>query len=672
MQTVHTTCNRDCPDACGLIATVEDGRVTRLRGDPEHPVTRGFLCHRTGEYLHTQYSPDRILTPLIRRDGVLTPATWDEAIELIASRMQAIRAESGPEAIFHYRSGGSLGMLKAVTDLLFERFGPVTTKSGDICSGAGDAAQMADFGEEDSNDVFDLLNSRHIVLWGKNPVVSSPHLVPILKEAKARGAAILSVDPVWHASSKLADRSYQPRPGGDFALAMATARLLFERGAIDPAALDYCDHLDAFADLTRSKSVAEWCAEADVPVAAAADLADALGPGKPTAILVGWGMGRRANGGAIVRALDALAAISGNLGIPGGGVSFYFKRRRAFRAPSLNVHPLPLRPSGAPTALAPSEEGEDGRTSPQPPAARTISEITMGEDLQAATPPVRMMWVTAGNPVVMLPDSTRVAQAIGSREFVVVVDCFLTDTAALAHVVLPTTTLLEEDDLVGAYGNHWIGNVRPVVPRPDGVRSDLEITQLLAARLEIPGFEATARVWKQRLLDPALADHGIDVERLEAGAVRNPLAPPVLYADRTFPTPSGRVNLLTEAAAPSPDVPGYPLWLLSLSTEKSQSSQWTASPRSGAHVPDGPCVVTVHPDASPVVDGARARLQSAIGEIEVRVRHDPRQRRDVVILPKGGHLRSGRAANALIRAAVTDIGEGGALYDERVRLLPCL
>ena len=634
MQNLKTTCNRDCPDACSMIATVEDGRVTRLRGDPDHPITQGFLCHRTGQYLHTQYSPDRLLTPLICKDGVLTPATWDDAIARIATTMTRLRDESGPEAIFHYRSGGSLGFVKAVTDLLFERFGPVTGKSGDICSGAGDAAQMTDFGEEDSHDVFDLLNSRHILLWGKNPIVSNPHVVPILRDAKARGTTIISVDPVWHASSKLADRSYQPRPGGDCALAMATARLLWERGHVDPDAADYCDNLEEFHALCHSRSVAEWCADADLPVEAAADLADCLGPGKPCAILVGWGMGRRRNGGTIVRALDALAAISGNLGIAGGGVSFYFKRRRAFQS-------LPTL-AGSP---------------------RTISEITFGADLLAADPAVRMLWVTAGNPVAMLPDSETVAKAIAALEFVVVVDCFLTDTAALATVVLPTTTILEEDDIVGGYGNHWIGSVRPVVPRPEGVRSDLEITQLLARALGIPGFDESARTWKQRLLAPELAKHGIDLDAIEAAPVRNPLAPAILFADRRFPTPTGKVNLMTQAASSAPDVPGFPLWLLSLSTEKSQSSQW-------AHPPEGPCVATVHPESCPVPDGALARLQSQLGSMEVRVKHDPRQRRDVVLLPKGGHLRAGRAANALIHARVTDIGEGAALYDERVRLLP--
>lgn len=633
MAEVHTTCNRDCPDACGLVATVEDGRVTRLRGDPDHPITRGFLCHRTGAYLHTQYHPDRLTTPLLRRDGVLVPVSWDEALDFVAARLLAIRAESGPGAIFHYRSGGSLGYVKAVTDLLFQRFGPVVAKTGDICSGAGDAAQLADFGDEDSHDVFDLVNSRHILLWGKNPVVSGPHLVPILKAARARGATVVSVDPVAHAAVRLADRAYQPRPGGDFALAMAVARLLHERGHVDPQAASYCDHLDDFLAMAGSRTVEAWCADADVPVEAAADLASCLGPGKPCAILVGWGMGRRANGGAIVRALDALAAISGNLGVPGGGVSFYFKRGRAFR------------PLAAPAV---------------PP--RTVSEIRFGADLLAADPPIRALWVTAGNPAAMLPDAGTVARAIAGTELVVVVDCFLTDTAALATVVLPTTTILEEDDIVGSYGHHWLGNVRPVVPRPEGVRSDLEITQLLAARLGIDGFDADARTWKERLLAPSLAAHGVDLAAIEAGPVRSPLAPAVLYADRRFPTATGRVNLMTAAPPASPDLPGFPLFLMSLSTERSQSSQW-------AHAVEGPCVATLHPDASPVPDGGAAWLESPIGRIAVRVRHDPRQRTDVVIVPKGGHLRAGRAANALIEARVTDIGEGAALYDQRVRLV---
>jgi anaerobic selenocysteine-containing dehydrogenase len=639
-ETRTTTCNRDCPDACSIVATVEGGRVVGLAGDRRHPVTRGFLCWRTNHFLSLQYGPDRLTTPLLRgADGVHRPVSWDAALDLAAERLQTIKRESGPAAIFHYRSGGSLGMLKMLSDWFFELYGPVTIKRGDICSGAGEAAQEADFGACDSHDLFDLPNARHILLWGKNVFVSSPHTIPVLRQAKARGARLALVDPVHHRTAELCERFWQPRPGGDFALAMAVARLLFARGAVAADADRRCDNLPAFRALAESRDAVAWCRDADVPLAAAEDLAARLADG-PAAILVGWGLGRRGNGGGIVRALDALSAISGNLGVRGGGVSYYFRRRGAFDTSFIR-----------------------GRAA----APRTICEPLFGRDvLDAREPPVRAVWITAGNPVVMLPESRTTAEALRTRDFVVVVDSFLTDTARLAHLVLPTTTLLEADDLLGSYGHHHLGVARPVVPPPEGVRSDLEIVQGLAARLGLgDALAGTARAWKERLISAKAAARGVTLDALEAGAVRNPLAAEVLFADGHVPTPTGRVNLLTEAPPEPARSSDYPLALLSLSTDRAQSSQWSERQ-------EGPAVCTVHPDvaaAAGLADGARARLQSAIGELTVSVRCDARQRRDVALVPKGGHLGEGRAANALVRARTTDLGEGGALYDEGVRLV---
>lgn len=642
-ETKKTLCDRDCPDACSIVATVEDGRITRLAGDPDHPFTRGFLCYRTSRFLERQYSPDRLTTPLLRRGGELVPIGWDEALDLAAERLLAIRREDGPAAILHYRSGGSLGLTKFVTDRLFELFGPVTVKRGSICSGAGDHAQVADFGVSDSSDLHGLLrHARSVVLWGKNVCTSSPHLVPLLRAARARGARLVLVDPVHHKTAGLVDVTFQPRPGGDFALAMAIARVLFERGWIDPAAARYCDDLDAFRALAEQKPLEAWCADADLPASAALELAERLGPGKPAAILVGWGMGRRLNGAGIVRALDALAAVSGNLGVPGAGVSFYFRRRGAFD-----------------TSFTRGAAG----------APRTLCEPLLGGEILAAKdPPIRAVWITAGNPVAMLPDSHATRRALETRELVVVVDAFLTDTARAAHLVLPTTTLLEADDLLGAYGHHQIGVSRPVVPPPAGVRTDLEIAQAMAVRLGLgDALAGDARAWKRRLLRPELASHGVTLEALEAGSLRNPLSPEVLFADRVFPTATGRVRLMT-SAPPEPEPPSdaFPLVLMSLSTERAQSSQW-------AREPGGDAIVTVHPDAAgSLADGERAILASVLGELVVRVRHDASQRRDVALVPKGGHLGSGHAANSIIRARTTDLGDGAALYDERVALRPIL
>ncbi len=635
---VRTTCNRDCPDACGIVATVEGGRVQKIQGDPDHPVTQGFLCYRTSRFLERQYDPERLTSPLLRRNGEFCPVSWDDALDLIAEKMLRIKTESGGAAILHYRSGGTLGIMKFLNDRLFELFGPCAVKSGDICSGAGDAAQLADFGEEDSNDLFDLLNARTILIWGKNPHVSSVHLLPILKEAREKGARIVMIDPVRHRGADLAELHVQPRPGGDIALALGIARRLFETGKTDPQAASYCDHLDAFRALAFSRDLDAWAALADMTRAQIESIADLYAEG-PSAILVGWGMQRKANGSATVRVLDALGAISGNLGVSGGGVSFYFKRRGAF-------------------------DTSFGGKGVEPP--RRLLEPVLGREiLGAADPAVRMVWVTAGNPVAMLPDSHTVKRALETRELTVVVDSFLTDTARAAHVVLPTTTMLEDDDLVGAYGHHWLGEVRPVVPAPDGVKTDYAIAQALAERLGLHGhFADDVETWKRRFLG-GVSHKGASLEAIRDGYVRNPLAPAILFADRKFKTPTGRVNLIHEADAdPARPTAERPLLLMAFSTEKAQSSQW-AHPRRQ----DGPAEAIVHPDAAAGFDdGAIARIASGLGAMDVRLKFDARQRRDVVLLAKGGWLKDGRCANALIPAAATDAGGGAIYYDTPVRL----
>lgn len=636
---LRTTCNRDCPDACSIVATVENDRVVRIQGDREHPVTRGFLCYRTSHFLERQYHPERLTTPLLRRDGALVPVSWDEALDVAAQKLLQIRSESGPAAILHYRSGGTLGLVKHLCDYFFERFGPTSMKTGDICSGAGDAAQLTDFGEEDSHDLFDLLNSRTILLWGKNPHVSNVHLLPVLKQARDRGARLALIDPVHHRGADLCEMHVQPRPGGDIALVFGMARLLFERGQADPDAARYCDHHDAFRSQAMSRSVDAWAALADVQPGEIEALATLYGQG-PSAILVGWGMQRKAQGSATVRMLDALGAISGNLGVPGGGVSFYFKRRGAYDVSFIRG---------------------------QSAAPRLLSEPRLGRDLlETRDPEIRMVWITAGNPVAMLPESHTVKRALETRELTVVVDQFVTDTALAAHLVLPTTTMLEDDDLVGAYGHHWLGEVRPVAARPAGVKTDYEIMQELARRVGLADeFSATAEDWKRRILGK-VAPQGASLEAIRDGYVRSPLATPVLFADRTFPTATGRVNLIHDVRVEPPlPAPGRPLFLMAFSTDRAQSSQW-AGP-----VPEGPAVATVHPEAAPGFrDGDLAAVESEIGSMTVRLRFDARQRRDVLLMAKGGWLRDGRCANALVPAQLTDAGGGAVYYDTPVRLRP--
>lgn len=635
--TRRTACNRDCPDACTLEVAIEEGRAVSLAGARDDPVTRGFLCERTSRFLARQYASDRLRTPLVKSGGRLVPASVDAALDFAAQRLLAIRAESGPEAILHYRSGGSLGLLKCVADFLFEQFGPVAVKRGDICSGGGEAANLADFGVSDSNDLFDLQQSRLIVVWGKNVHVSGVHLLPVLNEARRRGAAIVALDVVRTRMEGLADLFLQPRPGSDGEIALAVAGELFRRGAIEPGLDRFAQGAARFRELALAAPLEERARAAGVPAAQLARFAELYATRFPAAILVGWGLARRANGAAVVRALDALATVRGNMGVSGGGCSYYFARRAAF---------------------------DTGFVRGEAVAPRTLCEPRLGEELLAAEPRVRAIWVTAGNPLAMLPDSGAVRRGFARADFVAVVDSHPTDTTEVADVVFPCPTLLEDDDLLGAYGNHWLRASSPAVAPPPEVLHEVELLRRLAQRLGVAqGFEPSVEAWKRRLLRK-VAPHGVTLETLARGPQRNPLAPRVRFAGHRFETPDGRARL-PEAAPPLPPraPDGFPLTLMAVSTAAAQSSQWS---RERPWPPE----VRVHPEAAgALADGAAAWLESALGRLEVTVRHDPAIERTIAWMAKGGEPRRRDCANALIRARTTDLGEGAALYDEPVRLL---
>ncbi len=634
-----TTCNRDCPDACRLEVEVAGSEVVAIGGDPADPVTRGFICERTRRFLHRQNAPDRFPGPMLRRDGRLVPLSWDAALDLAADRLESIKKRLGPAAVLHYRSGGSLGILKSLIDCFFATWGPVTLKSGDICSGAGEEAQVLDFGISESHDLDDLLESRLILLWGKNPHTSGVHLLPVLRAARARGTRIVGFEVRETKAKSLCDEFHLVRPGGDFALAMGLARRILDRNAHPADIADWTEGFAAYRALVESRDLGSWAEEAGLAADDLRRLGDLLVAERPASIQVGWGLGRRSGGAAAVRALDALGALSGNLGVPGGGVSFYFGRRTAFDS--------------------------DFGLSPLPDPPRSLREALLGREILAARDPeIAAVWVTAGNPVTMLPESATVRDALASREFVVVVDSHPTDTTDVADLVLPTLTLLEDDDILGAYGNHYLRASTPVIPPPVDARHEVAIIQGLADRLGLGStFAGSVKDWKNRAMRRLRAE-GIDAERLERESLINPFREPVLFSGHRFPTPSGRMRLITEAAPAAPPIdPAFPLRLLAVSAPRAQSSQWSVDPRGEADV------LRVHPSCtSGHLDGARLLLESAHGSIEVTLRHDPRIGPGLAHMPKGGMLRDGCCPNLLVGARETDAGGGAVYYEEPVRL----
>ncbi len=637
---IKTACNRDCPDGCGVIATIEDGKVTRLQGDPDHPVTRGFLCHRTSRFLNRQYDPNRITQAMIRRDK--TSNQWetvsmDVALDRVAEKLVQFREELGPASILNYRCGGSMGMMKHVTDYFFQKFGPTTVKSGDICAGAGDWAQETDFGTQDSNDFFDLLNAQTIFLWGKNIFVSQVHLLPVLKEARANGAKLILIDPVKHRTASVCDQYVSIEPGGDAALAFAMAQWCHEQGRLDPDAGDYCDNLESYLELIHSRSITEWSSLAGLNVETVIELAHDYSNG-PSTILLGWGMQRRRNGAAIIRAIDALGSVTGNIGKPGAGVSFYFPRKGAYD-------------------LTFSDESK---------APRAIPEPLLGPGIENANePPIKMVFVSAANPVTNLPDSKITARALTDR-FTVVVDMFMTDTARCADVILPAVTMLEDDDLIGAYGHHYLNRLQPVVEPPGDAMTDYQIIQKLAQRVGLESeFGGDSETWLRRMCVD-LENHGTSLEAIGTEVVRNPKAAAVVFSDRKFPTPSGKVNLVTEYQHPNNRLPSeFPLRLAAMSTDKAQAAQWQPVDQEGL------AEIQVHPEADDrFSDGDVVQVCSPTGSMKMRIRMSRNQRLDIVLMDKGGWLSAGRCANAITPGEASDEGLCAVYYDTPVRLEP--
>ncbi|MDB5416367.1 MAG: trimethylamine-N-oxide reductase [Rubritepida sp.] len=644
---IYTSCTLDCPDGCGIVAEVENGRVTRLEGHREHEFTRGYLCAKTYRFPNRLYSEERILHPMKREGGRLDGAwqriSWDEALDLAAARIREGIDADGPLSIMHYQRTGSWGATKKLNHRFWNLMGGVTTNSGSLCSGAARAGQTLDFGTRAGHDPMDMLNSRLVLLWGRNPMATNLHMVPLLKEVRSRGGRVILIDPVRSESATICDEHVQTRVASDAEFAMALAKVILEEGLEDRGFLK--DHTHGFAEyraLLDSRTLAELSEACDIGEDDIRRLAREYATSKPASILLGWGLNKYKHSAEVFRCVDALAALTGQIGIAGGGVSHGFNSQRLFdklvEAPGRATH------------------------------HRSIPEPTLGRGLlEANEPPVRMMFITGGNPINQSPNSMLVAQAFRALDFTVLVDSFMTDTADYAHLFLPTTTFLEEEDVLVSWGHNILGGVNPVIEPVGESRSDLWIFQRLAERLGIGAEMAgTPREWLARILTP-MTHNGVTLEEVMEGPVRCPIAPMIPFADKVFPTASGRYEFITRLDHRPRRDEDFPLTFVT-----NFSKRWLLSQMTEAEHPKSP-QVRVDPGSAALAgvrDGQRARLRSAVGVLEVEVKVDGRIGPGIVLMPVGTWIKRGGGANVLTEDVVSNFGLMAAYGETRVRLEP--
>ncbi len=634
MKSVITTCADDCPDNCGMVVEVEDGRMVSVRGNPDHGFTRGFLCARGYKYPSRVYSPHRALYPMKKTGKAAGWAriSWDEALDTIAEKIAFFKDKYGDPSIMHFQRSASWGASKHLVRRFFNLLGEVTMQKGSLCAGSAMAAQKSDMGERLGNDPSDIVNAKAIIIWGKDPVKSSVHIVPMLKEAQKKGAKVVLVDPIKTKTASLADMHISPKAGTDGFLALGVAKELIRTGLIDRAFIEeHSAGYERFEGMAASVGMEEICAVCGVDAPTIEALARLYGGVRPASIIVGYGINKWVYGPDMIRLIDALGCLTGNIGKSGGGVNHGFSTRRHFD----------------PKVMAPVARNH-----------RLIAEPRLGPGiLEAKDPPIRMIWINGTNPAVSCPDSRTVIKALKSLDFVVVVDHFMTDTADLADIFLPAATFFEEDDIVVSWGHNWIGPVNRAIEPLGEAKSDLRIVQELAARCGLgDAMAGTAIEWLKRLMAP-MERAGLTVERVMESPVRCPIAPQVAFEGGIFKTPSGRFELV-DRLAPAPERK-RPFHLLSV-----LSSKWLNSLILEDEHPEMP-VAVVHPKAGESLglqNGSRARLRTEAGDLVVETRISDEVREDVIAIAYGTWIKRKGGVNQLTECSVSTSGDMAGYY----------
>ena len=669
-----TACPRNCYSTCGFRVAVEDGRLVGIEAHPGNLATAQGVCLKGLSYLERVRSPRRITRPLRRRGDGFEPIGWDEALDLMAASLTRLRDEHGPQSLLYYAASGTKGLLNGVGMAFWRLFGGCTTTYGDLCWPAGLEAARLTFGDSLHNAPWDLENARLVVLWGKNPAETNVHQVDHLARALDRGARLVVVDPRRTESANRAELLLQPRPGTDGALALALAGRLIAQGQVDHAFIaQHVQGFEAFAEVVRAWPLERAAEVCGVPLASLEQLAELLATVRPFTLVAGFGMQRYSNAGQTMRALMALPVLLGQVGLPGGGWSYANLQTQIF---GHLKDPLDFYPPEIPDGVV----------------RVGISTARLGRDMQAMQdPPLTAAWVERGNPIPQNPETPAVREAFRRLRFRVVVEEFPTDTAQAADLILPAKNLFEQTDVIGAYWHPYLQLRQKVLEPPPEVKPETEIYWLLAERLGIPEADRQAclvppggeEAWLRQRLSPWPE---LSLERLAEGPVLAPGAVEVAFADRRFPTPSGRIMLANPEATVRwgvPEVPTYeeplegqrsplaeafPLVLLTPNTKNRIHSQFgfldTLRP-----LEPGP-LVSMHPrdaGARGLRHGQTVRVFNRRGELRLPLRLDAGLRPGVVAIPNGFWLEEG-AVNQLSEGRETDMGHGAAFHDNLVEV----
>lgn len=651
---VRTACPLDCPDACSLEVTLTAGRITKIDASPvdagSNPLTDGWICKKVKHHADRVYSPERIMTPLIRTgkkgSGEFRSASWDEALDLVAQRITRSIAEYGLDSILPYLYNSSSSKLESnyLAPHLFARLGcPKILHT--ICAATFGAAWDQVFGEMLSVDPLDVSHSKLVVVWAANPSVSNTHLLPLISKVRKSGGKLVVVDPRLTGTAARANLHIALQPGTDVVLAYALANELVRSGEADYEFMNSnSTGSKEFLEAASKYSIDDASRICGVPSEQIAQFAQLIGSTKPALLRVGWGMERNRNGGSNVIAALALWVVAGHFGELGSGVL-------ASTTDGFSINVRAPWPKGVSKPFRRELN------------MNHVARVLRG-DPGAWPVPAKVLVIQGSNPAVTAVDQRRMLAGLAGEEiFTVVHEQVMTDTARYADVVFPATTHFEVHDLVGSYGSYSAQVIAPVIDRVGESRTNNEFAAGLATRL---GFGAT-----EFNADPQFIANLIADQKQQPVQLREP-GSTIQFGD-TWPS---FVERRAQLWAPESELPlpkfrtlssNYPLALLSPATSHTINSIFADT--------DPPRVaISINPDdaaARKITNSARVRVHNDSASLEIDVVIDPTLRQGVCSIPKGLWLRATNqdiTANAFAPDDLNDLAGGACFNDARVEV----
>ena len=666
-ETRHSVCALDCPDCCSLVLTVENGRATKLRGDPDHPVTRGFLCGKVAQYLEREYSPGRLLFPQRRvgtkGEGRFERISWDEALDTIAEKLKAAAKQFGPESILPYSYAGTMGYLNGsgMDRRFFHRMG-ASRLDRTICSSAGMTGMTEAVGIRYATEPEQFRHARLILAWGANILGTNVHLWPFVMEARRNGARLYTIDPRRNRTGAASDKHFFINPGSDTALALAMMHVIIGEGLHDAAYVErYTEGFDELRDRVRGWTPQRAAELTGIAAEEIVQLAREYATTRPAVIRLNYGVQRSERGAMAVRTIALLPALVGSWKEIGGGIQL--STSQAFH----------LNRAGL--------EREDLQQKALGREARLVNMTHLGRALTALDdPPVKALVVYNSNPAAIAPDQNLVLAGLRREDlFTVMLEQFQNDTADYADILLPSTTFLEHTDLYLAYGHYYLQLARPALAAPGEAKSNVDVFRLLAGRMGFndPCFRDSEDDMIRTLLDsPHPFVRGITLEELDRDhSVRLRLPEPFQpFATGGFGTPDGKCHFRAGTLDYTPPVESrhgdaalrrkYPLELVSAKNDDSMNS--TFGHRDGVDLQ----TATLHlsaADAGPrgIREADAVRVFNDRGAVVLTAKVDETVRAGVVSAPSvrwGKRSPGKRNVNAVTSDRLTDAGGGPTFY----------